>query len=197
MSRSIHDVAIVGAGMVGAALALDLAQRGFDVALIESRAPTLWHAEDEIDLRVVALASSSVDLFARLDVWTAISAARASAYRRMRVWDALAPGELGFDAADEGAAALGYIVENRLIQSVLWQAAQRNPEITLRCPARVVASEVDADRRTLVFDDDSRVAARLVVAADGAESAVGAPNFSLSGQESHPNRRYRARRPPG
>ncbi len=170
--RPIHDVAIVGAGMVGAALALDLAQRGFDVALIESRAPAPWRGEDEIDLRVVALASSSVDLFARLDVWTAISAARASAYRRMRVWDALAPGSLSFDAADEGAAALGYIVENRLIQSLLWQAAQRNPEITLRCPARVVATEVDDDRRTLVFDDHSRLAARLVVAADGAESAL-------------------------
>ena len=170
--RKIHDVAIVGAGMVGAALALNLAQRGFDVALIESRAPAPWRDADEIDLRVVALASSSVDLFARLDVWTAIASARASAYRRMRVWDALAPGSLNFDAADEGAAALGYIVENRLIQSLLWQAAQHNPEITLRCPARVVATEVADDRRTLVFDDDSRLAARLVVAADGAESAL-------------------------
>ncbi len=170
--RSIHDVAIVGAGMVGAALALALARAGFDVAMIESRAPAPWRAEDEVDLRVVALASSSVGLFAHLDVWTAIAEARACAYRRMRVWDALAPGSLSFDAADEGNAVLGYIVENRLIQSALWQAAQRNPDIALRCPARVVASEVDADRRTLVFDDDSRLAARLVVAADGAESAL-------------------------
>ncbi|HTI95745.1 MAG TPA: FAD-dependent oxidoreductase, partial [Rudaea sp.] len=34
------DVAVVGAGMVGAALALALAREGFDVAVIEPRAPT-------------------------------------------------------------------------------------------------------------------------------------------------------------
>jgi 2-octaprenyl-3-methyl-6-methoxy-1,4-benzoquinol hydroxylase/2-octaprenylphenol hydroxylase len=92
----------------------------------------------------------------------------------MHVWDALTPGVLSFDAADEGASALGYIVENRLIQSALWQAIERRGEITLRCPARVVASEVDADgpARTLVFDDGSQIKARLVVAADGADSAL-------------------------
>ena len=173
-SRRVLDVAIVGAGMVGAALALDLARRGFDVALIESRAPASWRAEDEVDLRVVALAASSVALLRRLDVWTAIVSARASAYRRMRVWDALAPGSLGFDAAEEGASALGYIVENKLIQSVLWQAVERHGDIALRCPARVVASEFDAGgaARTLTFEDGSQLRARLVVGADGAESAL-------------------------
>jgi 2-octaprenyl-3-methyl-6-methoxy-1,4-benzoquinol hydroxylase/2-octaprenylphenol hydroxylase len=172
--RQVHDVAIVGAGMVGAALALALAQEGFDVALIESRAPAPWRAADDVDLRVVALAASSLDLFGRLDVWTAIASARASAYRRMQVWDALAPGQLSFDAADEGAAALGYIVENRLIQSVLWQTIEQRSDIALRVPARVVATDVEPGKgtRTLVFEDGSRLAARLVVAADGAESAL-------------------------
>ncbi len=172
MSRQIYDVAVVGAGMVGAALALALAREGFDVALVETRAPASWRTQDEIDLRVVALAASSISLFERLDVWTAIRDARACAYRRMRVWDALAPGELGFDAADSGANALGYIVENRLIAHALWQAAQSHAQIAVHCPARVVATEVEGERRTLTLDDGSRVAARLVVAADGAESAL-------------------------
>lgn len=170
--RQMHDVAIVGAGMVGAALGLALVKRGFDVALIESRPPMPWRVEDEVDLRVVALAASSVALFEHLDVWPEIRQSRASAYRRMQVWDALAPGSLRFDAADEGHAALGYIVENRLIQSVLWRAIERDPSITLRVASRVVATEADADRRTLIFDDDSRLAAKLVIAADGADSAL-------------------------
>ena len=170
--RGLHDVAIVGAGMVGSALALALTKAGFDVALVESRAPAPWRSEDEVDLRVVALAASSMALFERLDVWKTIRAARACAYRHMRVWDALAPGQLNFDAADEGAAALGYIVENRLIQHVLWQALQADARIALHCPAKVDATEADSERRTLVLDDGSRVAARLVVAADGADSAL-------------------------
>src|SRR4051812_6092113 len=115
--------------MVGAALALALARAGFDVAMVESRAPASWRSEDEVDLRVVALASSSIAMFERLDVWTTIRAARACAYRRMRVWDALAPGQLHFDAADDGANALGYIVESRLIQHVLWQTLQADVRI--------------------------------------------------------------------
>src|SRR5262249_6335180 len=111
MRRRSHDVAVVGAGIVGATLALKLARAGFDVALVEPRAPAPWHREDEVDLRVLALAPSAIELLDDVGVWPAIAAARTCAYRRMRVWDALAPGELNFDSADDGTAALGYIVE--------------------------------------------------------------------------------------
>ncbi len=169
---NIHDILVVGAGMVGAALALKLAQAGFDVAVIEARAAAAWCIEDEIDLRVVALAPSSVDLLGAVGAWQSIAASRACAYQRMHVWDALAPGVLNFDSADDAAAALGYIVENRLIQHVLWQTLQAHARVTLHCPARVAATSVDADRRTIELDDGRRIAARLVVAADGGDSAL-------------------------
>ena len=170
--RQTHDVAIVGAGMVGAVLALQLAQQDFDVAVVESRPPSPWRPQDDVDLRVVALAPSSVDALQEVGVWNAIAAARACPYRRMRVWDALAPGELNFDGADSGAAALGYIVENRLIQHALWQALNTQARITLHCPARVASTQVEGERRTLVLAGDSRIAARLVVAADGGDSSL-------------------------
>jgi 2-octaprenylphenol hydroxylase len=170
--RGVHDVAVVGAGMVGAALALQLARAGFDVAVVEPRPPVPWHTQDEIDLRVVALAPSSTQLFGRLDVWTSIDSARACAYRHMRVWDALAPGKLDFDTAENGRSALGWIVENRLIQHVLWQALQNDARIALHCPAKVTATEANAQRRTLVLEDGTSLPAQLVVAADGADSAL-------------------------
>lgn len=170
--RPLHDVAIVGAGMVGAALALKLARAGVDVAVVEPRAPAEWSASDDVDLRVVALAPSSAALLESIGVWETIVAARAGPYRRMRVWDALAPGELGFDSADEGEAALGWIVENRLIQHVLWRALQNDARVTLHCPARVDATEIEGERRTLVLADGARVGARLVVGADGADSGL-------------------------
>jgi 2-octaprenylphenol hydroxylase len=169
--RGVHDVAIVGAGMVGASLALRLAHEGFNVALIESREPPRWSANDEVDLRVVAIAPSSVDFLNRAGAWNAIASARVSPYRKMHVWDSVAPGELTFDAADSGDASLGYIVENRLIQSALWQELQR-AQIALRVPAKVEATESNADRRTLTFDDGTTLNARIVVAADGAESTL-------------------------
>ncbi|HET8940750.1 MAG TPA: FAD-dependent oxidoreductase, partial [Rudaea sp.] len=172
MTRNTHDIAVVGAGMVGAALALKLARDGFDVTIIEPRAPASWNAADEVDLRVVALAPSSARLFAHLDVWPDLLARRACAYRHMHVWDALAPGQLNFDAVEQGDGALGWIVENRAIQHLLWQRLQYQANVTLRCPARVTATDADEQRRTLTLDDGSVVSARLVVAADGANSAM-------------------------
>lgn len=170
--RNVHDVAVVGAGMVGAALALKLAHEGFDVAVVEPRALAPWRVDDDVDLRVVALAPSSVALFDAIGVWKTIGAARACPYRRMHVWDALAPGTLDFDSADDGTATLGYIVENRLIQYTLWQALQGDPRITVQCPSRVAATAIDGERRTLELDDGSRISARLVVAADGGDSVL-------------------------
>ena len=135
--RGVHDVAVVGAGMVGAALALRLAESGFDVALIEAREPPPWRAEDDVDLRVVALAPSSVAFLDRVGAWKNIAASRANAYTHMHVWDAAAPGALNFDAREQGESALGYIVENRLIQSVMWNSLKQ-AHIALRVPANVV-----------------------------------------------------------
>ncbi|HEY2395656.1 MAG TPA: UbiH/UbiF/VisC/COQ6 family ubiquinone biosynthesis hydroxylase [Rudaea sp.] len=170
--RNVHDIAVVGAGMVGAALALKLAQAGFDVAVIEPRAPAAWRVEDEIDLRVVALAPSSVELLDSVGAWQSITAARTCLYRRMHVWDALAPGALDFDSADDAAATLGHIVENRLIQHVLWQALQAQANVTLHCPALVTATSIDVDRRSVELDDGRRISAGLVVAADGGDSPL-------------------------
>lgn len=187
--RGELDAIIVGAGAIGSALALALARDGFEVALVEARDPKPWRAEDDVDLRVVALAPDARDLLADLDVWTAISSARIGPYRHMRVWDALAPGELAFDAAERGESALGWIVENKLIQQVLWNrlrdaSSASAPSIGKRgleapasplricCPATVVEIIEDEDAVMATLDDGTRLRARLLVAAEGAESSV-------------------------
>ena len=73
------DVAVGGGGMVGAAAALALARAGFATALLEAHAPQPWNAADEVDLRVVGLAPSSIALLDELDVWTSIRMARSGA----------------------------------------------------------------------------------------------------------------------
>lgn len=170
--RSGFDVIVVGAGAAGGALALALARDGFEVALVEAREPAHWCAEDEVDLRVVALAADARALLADLGVWSGIEEARACAYRRMRVWDALAPGELRFDAADSGQAALGWIVENKLVQHALWQAIAFEAGVRTFCPAEVV-DVVDAEAGVVAeLDDGTRLRASVLVAAEGAGSPL-------------------------
>lgn len=198
------DVVVVGGGMVGASAALALARAGFATALIEARAPAPWHADDEVDLRVVGLAPSSTSLLDRLDVWTSISAARHSPYARMHVWDADSGAALDFEAARDGQAWLGSIVENDLVQWTLWQALQA-AGVQRHCPATVDAFETQADRITLDLGSgplaagvvaagvdstlcpptgtggSARLSARLLVAADGSSS----PLRRLAGLATH------------
>ena len=170
--RGELDAIVVGGGAIGAALALGLARDGFDVALVEARAAKPWRAGDDVDLRVVALAADARALFEDLGVWSGIAGARIGPYRRMRVWDALAAGELAFDAAENGEAALGWIIENALIQHALWTAIGAEPNVRLLCPAEVAGVESEDDGVTATLADGTRLRARVLVAADGAESPL-------------------------
>lgn len=165
------DVAVVGGGMVGAATALALARAGFATALLEAREPAPWHAGDEVDLRVVGLAPSSVALLDDLGVWTSMREARAGAYTQMHVWDAANGAAIHFDAAREGRTELGFIVENNLVQWTLWQALEAAGVHRL-CPAQATAYEAREDRVQLDLADGETLSARLLVAADGAGSPL-------------------------
>ncbi|MEO5561200.1 MAG: FAD-dependent oxidoreductase [Dokdonella sp.] len=199
--RGEFDAIVVGAGAVGGAIALALARDGFDVALVEAHEPKPWRADDDVDLRVVALAPDARDLLDSLGVWPSILAARSGPYRRMHVWDALAPGALTFDAADRGEAALGWIVENKLIQHALWQALQDDGSssgscfsrdasaacvvrkasfaaeaaptmLRICCPAQVSEIENGADAVVVTVGDGTRLRAKVLIAAEGAESSI-------------------------
>jgi 2-octaprenyl-3-methyl-6-methoxy-1,4-benzoquinol hydroxylase/2-octaprenylphenol hydroxylase len=176
------DVAVVGGGMVGAAAALALARAGFATALLEARAPAPWHGEDEVDLRVVGLAPSSIALLDGLDVWTSIRDCRAAAYAQMHVWDARSGAAIDFDAATAGRAWLGWIVENSLVQWTLWQALDA-AGVQRLCPAQVTGYQAHEDRVVLELEagGTTSVAARLLVAADGA----GSPLRGMAGLQTH------------
>lgn len=165
------DIAVVGGGMVGAAAALALSRAGFSTALLEARPPAAWNASDDVDLRVVGLAPSSVALLQELGVWTAIREARACPYSHMHVWDAENGAAIDFNAADEGRDLLGYIVENNLVQWTLWQSLE-TAGVRRLCPATVKDYEVRSDRVMLELADGESVSVRLLVAADGAGSPL-------------------------
>jgi 2-octaprenyl-3-methyl-6-methoxy-1,4-benzoquinol hydroxylase len=176
--RDPFDIVVVGAGIVGSAAAIAFARDGLRVAIVEPRAPAAWLA-DAPDLRVYALAQDSIDLLDGLGIWRDI-APHAQPYRAMRVWDAAGGGELRFDAQRYGRDALGWIAEHGLIADRLWSALQ-NAGVTLRCPQRVAAivredaesaAPDTGDTVALQLDDHSTSRARLVIAADGAESAL-------------------------
>ncbi len=87
MTIHVTDVAIVGGGMVGGALALGLAQQGFTVTVLEKAAPPAFDPASAPDVRISAISAASVGLLKSLGVWDAIRAMRVHAYRRLETWE--------------------------------------------------------------------------------------------------------------
>ena len=170
LAASMVDAAVVGGGVVGSACALSLAQLGLDVALVESREPPRWLPAHR-DLRVYAFAPDNAALLDALGVWRSVQGARLQPYRRMRVWDAAGGGELAFDADALGRRELGWIVEHGLLVDRLW-ATLPAAGVDVQCPARVTELEQHDDGARLRLEDGSALDARLVIAADGADSSL-------------------------
>ena len=120
-----YDAIIVGAGVIGATLALGLAQqKGWQVALIEKSGIAEKSFQDNI--RATALGLSSQRLLAELDVWQQLEQAQQCAYRKMLVWDENSDSQLAFDAADYHKSCLGWIVDHNALHLCLQEKLLQN-----------------------------------------------------------------------
>lgn len=163
------DIAIVGAGMVGAATACLLASQGLNVRVIETQLPAPFSPEQPLDLRVSAISQASVALLTQAGAWQGLQQMRLCPYRRLETWE-LDGFATRFDAADLGLPQLGYIIENRLVQLALLKRMEDFPNIQTHTPAVVTRLQQSADHATLLLDDGTELQARWVLACDGAES---------------------------
>jgi 2-octaprenylphenol hydroxylase len=170
------DVVIVGAGVIGAAMASLLAARKLSapgrVAMIADRFTTAAPADADWDLRVFALSRASERLLKVCGVWDSLPAKRAFAYERMCVWDAggepRGKGSLSFDSAEIGEPNLGFIVDGRALQWQCLQAARSAGAVLLEAGlAGVAATDADVSIR---LSDGRALRCQLLIAADGQES---------------------------
>ena len=107
MNRNF-DILIAGGGMVGLTIALLLAQRNekeqLSITLVDAGKRPSFSPDDDVSLRVSAIAAGTARMLADAGVWDSIEEIRACPYRDMRVWDATGSAEgpetLRFEAAE-------------------------------------------------------------------------------------------------
>lgn len=170
-----YDLIIVGAGMVGATLAIALADTPLRIALLDAVAfdqplagkPTV----SGYDPRVSALSAASEHILTQLGVWPLIPFEARCAYRHMHVWDAEGTGEIRFDAHSLSEHRLGHIIENHRIQQALLDTL-RGTRVTLLGGQQVEALVREEQGWRLGLVGGERLYAPLMVAADGGRSKV-------------------------
>ncbi len=163
-----YDVIVIGGGMVGATLAVALAEQStLNIAVIEAYPLKTITEHDVPDLRVSALTRASEILLKNSGVWPQLITSRISPFTDMKVWET-SDSALHFDSADIGEPLLGNIVENRNLQQACIRRGAELSNIDLLCPAKPT-SLVD---NTLTLEDGRIMTANLIVGADGAQSLL-------------------------
>ena len=167
------DLLIVGAGMVGSALALALQHSGLEILLLDGSPLSIkpFDQQSAFEPRVSALSAASQHILERLGAWQGIGERRLSPYSDMRVWDGSGTGQIHFSAASVHAEVLGHIVENRVVQDGLLERLH-DSEVGLLANARLEQMRRSGDDWLLTLADGRTLRAPLVIAADGANSAV-------------------------
>lgn len=168
--EAVYDAAIVGGGMVGMALAVALARAGLAVALVE-RAALPSQLDPAFDGRVSAIAFGSKTILGSIGAWEGMKV-EAEPIRDIRVSDGQSPFFLHYDHHEVGETPFGYIVENRYIRHALQEAAHGCATLSLLDGASVAALERDGTGATLRLADGRALRARLLVGADGKNSAI-------------------------
>ncbi len=166
-----REVIVVGGGMVGALTALLLAQLGNKVKLIE-KSPCIRPMEnDGFDLRVSAFSAQSKNILVAAGIWDDLPKSRLCAYQRLQTWEKSSE-KLCFDSQAVGLEALGYIAENRLIQSALWDKLKQLDNVCLYEKRQVKKIVNGYAEVSLLLDDEQSLRADLLIACDGGNSAV-------------------------
>ena len=165
------DLAIVGGGLVGASLALALRATDLRVALIEGVAPDAA-SQPSFDDRTTALGNGTRRVFESLGVWSAM-ADEAAPNRQIHVSDAGRAGFSRLDAREHDIDAFGYVITNRSMGRALNAALAEHVSLERRMPARCTAVAFGEEGVVLNTEPGEQpLRARLVVAADGANSLV-------------------------
>jgi 2-octaprenyl-6-methoxyphenol hydroxylase len=168
-----YDLLIIGGGLVGASLACALGRSGLRIGVVE---PVPFNAEQQpsYDDRAIALAQGTQRIFSGMGLWDRL-AGEVTPILQIHVSDR---GRFGFTRLrreETGVAALGYTATARLLGQVLVERLSELDRVEVLCPARLegVSPGDDAIHVEINVNGECRsLSARLLAAADGADSAV-------------------------
>ena len=168
-----RDVIIVGAGLVGLALAAALARAGLRVTIADrgsvATAAAPRDAEGGWDQRVYAISPGSACFLHSIGAWQTLPVERIAPIEAMDVRGDDG-GRIDFSAYELGERALAWIVENRELNSALVQAARGTPGLDIVAPCSPAAIGWRAGAAELRLEGGRTISARLIVGADGVHS---------------------------
>jgi 2-octaprenyl-6-methoxyphenol hydroxylase len=170
------DIAIIGGGLNGPALALARAQAGHSVTLIDAL-PAPQRADPAFDGRAYALALASTRLLRNIGVWDAV-VGNTQPMHEIKVSDGragegpLSPFALHFERGALEEGPMGHMCEDRFLRCALADACAGTDGITVISGDAVTAQTEEPGAMVLTLTSGKTLRARLIVGADGRKSGT-------------------------
>ncbi|CAH9101194.1 unnamed protein product [Cuscuta europaea] len=192
---SQYDIAIVGGGMVGMALACSLASTSLTsklrVAIIDSN-PALLNVdflEKEVppDPRVSTVTPATISFYKGVGAWQHVQQHRHAFFDKMQVWDYTGLGYTRYNARDVCKEVLGCVVENKVLHRSLLSCIQNTNFEKRIYPAKLSSMTLNSSSSfttssgksqscgssvRLGLSNGDSLNTKLVVGADGSKSHV-------------------------
>ena len=172
MQTTSYDVLIAGGGMVGASLAVALSRLPIKIGLVEAY-PFEESAQPAYDDRAIALSYGSSQILKGMGVWSSIESVT-SAINSIHISDRGHFGATRLNAKQQQVPALGYLIQSRDYGQVL-QKALADSNVELLQPASLSAIQRNDQHLGVSIeskDETKQLKTKLLVACDGANSAV-------------------------
>lgn len=167
------DILIAGGGIAGLSAAARLGVEGYSVTLVD---PSPLTQSGSGDLRTTAFLQPAISTLTTAGAWPAMRAHGAE-LRVMRIVDAggveRTPREtVDFDGAETGSGCFGWNIPNAAARAALLATIGDMPNVRLHPNSSVTGYVPRLDHAILRSDGGAVFAAKLVVAADGRDSAL-------------------------
>ena len=176
MTRITTDILISGGGVAGLTAAAAFGSAGFSVLCVDPEAPVTNGDSDGADLRTTAFLQPSIPVLQDAGLWSRLEPF-AAPLQVMRIIDAGGPEAeprliKDFDAADISDQPFGWNLPNWLLRREMVARLAELPNVDFRpglATTRLLTRESEA---LVTLSDGARVAARMVIAADGRNSTI-------------------------
>jgi 2-octaprenyl-6-methoxyphenol hydroxylase len=158
------DIVIVGAGLVGLTAALACAKKGAKVCILDQKLPNI-----KGDMRASAISASSFVLLKNLHVIDSI-VGNIQAIDKIFISDSRVGRKNKLNLKFQNLNHKGYMIDNSILKNELLKLIKKSHGITLKAPVKILKTFTNSDKVKINLDNNLRIEASLLVAADGKNS---------------------------